>query len=112
LILRRWSDGLPLLCSASDPRIASAAKSELGLAANSGCEEWVAIARRWHLNAQRASGLAGDAMHLHAVSLFKKAIKEASESQRLEFGAELREMSEALPDHLRKADLKLVSMRP
>ena len=113
-ILRRWSDGLPWLCNASDSRIAAAAKSELALPVNSGCEELVAIARRWNLNAQRASGLAGDAMHLHAVSAFKDAMNKASERQRLEFGEELREMSEALPAHLRKADLNLgsISMTP
>ena len=112
LILRRWSEGLPWLCSASDSRIASAAKSELALPVNSGCEELVAIARRWNLNAKRASGLAADAMHLHAVSSFRKAMNKASERQRLEFGAELREMSETLPDHLHEADLMLVSMAP
>ena len=39
-------------------------------------------------------------------------MNKASERQRLEFGAELREMSEALPDHLHEADLMLVSMTP
>ena len=101
---------VPWLCSASDSRIASAAKSELALPVASGCEELVAIARRWNFNAKRASGLAADAMNLHAVSLFRKAMNKASESQRLEFDAELREMSESLPNHLHEADLMLGSM--
>jgi len=61
----------------------------------------------WDLNAGRASGLNREAMRLHAVSLARKAMKKASESQRLEFGTELREISENLPEHLRETGFQL-----
>ena len=111
LVLHHWSDGLPWLCSASDPRVASVAKSELTLAGNPSVKELVAIARRWNLNAVRASGLTGYAMRLHAVSLFRKAMETASESQRLKLGTELREISETLPSHMRNADFKMVNAK-
>ncbi|MGB0760131.1 MAG: hypothetical protein ACPGPS_11365, partial [Rubripirellula sp.] len=59
------------------------------------------------INAGRASGLNRDAMRLHAVFLAGKAMEQASESQRLEFGMELRELSEALPEHLRNEGFQL-----
>ena len=102
---------MPWLCSASDPRVASVAKSELTLAGNPSVKELVAIARRWNLNAVRASGLTGYAMRLHAVSLFRKAMETASESQRLKLGTELREISETLPSHMRNADFKMVNAK-
>ena len=46
-------------------------------------------------------------MRLHAVFLAGKAMEQASESQRLEFGMELRELSEALPEHLRNEGFQL-----
>ena len=107
LVLRRWEVGLPWLSSASDTRIASAAKSELALPKNPAFEDVVMLARRWDLNAGRASGLNRDAMRLHAVFLARKAMEKASESQRLEFGMELREISETLPEHLRNTGLQL-----
>ncbi|MDB4749788.1 hypothetical protein OAF83_02665 [Rubripirellula sp.] len=111
LVLRRWGVGLPLLSSASESRIAAAAKSELALPKDPSFEDLVALARLWNLNAQRVSGLNRDAMRLHAVSLIQKAMRTASESQRLEFGTELREISETLPDHLRQSDLRMVSTK-
>ena len=106
-VLRRWDVGLPWLTSASDSRLASAAKSELALPANPLFDDLVTLARLWDLNAARASGLNREAMRMHAVFLARKALKKASESQRLEFGMELREMSETLPEHLRKTGFQL-----
>ncbi len=106
-VLRRWDVGLPWLSNASDLRIASAAKSELALSANPSFEDLVDLAKRWELNAGRASGLNREAMRLHAVFLASKAMKKASEIQRLEFGMELRELSEKLPEHLRQTGFQL-----
>jgi hypothetical protein len=106
-VLRRWDVGLPWLSSASDSRIASAAKSELALPANPAFEDLAALAKRWDINAGRASGLNREAMRLHAVFLARNAMKKASESQRLEFGTELREISENLPEHLRQTGFQL-----
>ncbi|MCP4941078.1 MAG: hypothetical protein GY924_03755 [Planctomycetaceae bacterium] len=106
-VLRRWEVGLPWLSSASDLRVASAAKTEIALPANPAFEDLVVLAKRWDLNAGRASGLNREAMRLHAVSLARKAMKKASESQRLEFGTELREISENLPEHLRETGFQL-----
>ena len=106
-VLRRWEVGLPWLSSASDLRIASAAKTEIALPANPAFEDLVVLAKRWDLNAGRASGLNREAIRLHAVDLARKAMKKASESQRLEFGMELREISENLPEHLRKTGFQL-----
>jgi hypothetical protein len=107
LVLRRWEVGLPWLSSASDSRIASAAKAELALPENPAFEDLLIVARLWDINAGRASGLNRDAMRLHAVFLAGKAMEQASESQRLEFGMELRELSEALPEHLRNEGFQL-----
>ncbi|OUW81989.1 MAG: hypothetical protein CBD74_07635 [Saprospirales bacterium TMED214] len=106
-VLRRWDAGLPWLSSASDSRVASAATSELALSVNPSFEDLVALAKRWELNADRASGLNRESMRLHAVFLARKALRKASESQRLEFGVELGELSENLPEHLRKTGFQL-----
>ncbi|OUX51350.1 MAG: hypothetical protein CBE43_03695 [Rhodopirellula sp. TMED283] len=106
-VLRRWKVGLPWLSSASDSRVASAAKNELSLPETPAFEDLVALVRLWDLNAGRASGLNRQAMRLHAVFLATKALETASESQRLEFGMELREISENLPEYLRSTGLQL-----
>ena len=111
LVLRRWNDGLPWLCSASDQRIASTAKTELALPVKPDCDQLVTLARRWDLNAGRASGLQGDAMKLHAVTLLKNAMETATDQQRIELGLELQEMRESLPAHLRQAGFQIASIK-
>ena len=110
-VLRRWDTGLPWLSSASDLRVASAAKSELALSENPSFEDLVALAKLWELNADRASGLNRESMRLHAVFIAGKAMEKASESQRLEFGTELGALSENLPEHLRKTGFQLHKAR-
>ena len=110
-VLRRWDAGLPWLSSASDLRVASAAKSELALSENPSFEDLVALAKLWELNADRASGLNRESMRLHAVFIAGKAMEKASESQRLEFGTELGALSENLPEHLRKTGFQLHKAR-
>ncbi len=106
-VLRRWEVGLPWLSSVSDSRVASAAKNELALPANPAFEDLLTLVRRWNLNAERATGLNRQAMRLHALFLAKKAMATASESQRLEFGMELGEINENLPDYLRNTGFQL-----
>ena len=100
-----------LLAAAAFMLFASTAKAELALPVKPDCDQLVTLARRWDLNAGRASGLQGDAMKLHAVTLLKKAMEMATDQQRIELGLELQEMRESLPAHLRQAGFLIASIK-
>ena len=100
LLLRRWDQGLIWLCDASDSRIASAARQELSLAADTSVEDLLVVSRRWSLNASRSSGSGEHSMRLHAIELMRRAIKIAPEFQRLEMDPELQAMVKSLPAYM------------
>lgn len=98
LQLRRWEDGVPLMCKASDSRLASLAKAEMqwredsdDLSDNEAAEARGKLGVRWSKIASRYDGRDAASIRLHALELL-----DGLES----FANDRSEISELLPSYV------------
>ncbi|WP_286763973.1 MULTISPECIES: hypothetical protein [Rhodopirellula] len=98
LQLRRWEDGVPLMCKASDSRLASLAKAEMqwredsdDLSDNETAEARGKLGVRWSKIASRYDGRDAASIRLHALELL-----DGLES----FANDRSEISELLPSYV------------
>ncbi|MAP10211.1 MAG: hypothetical protein CMM00_16010 [Rhodopirellula sp.] len=98
LQLRRWEDGVPLMCKASDSRLASLAKAEMqwredsdDLSDNEAAEARGKLGVRWSKIASRYDGRDAASIRLHALDLL-----DGLES----FANDRSEISELLPSYV------------